>query len=221
MDDGNRIATRGWLENTFKVRSYNGDVYYHYASNQGLPGWAINWGYNGRILIRGTLENNKLYKHSDLYMNPNPPSIGVRIAWDNSQSGEDYETLTIFRYSSKYGTKVNLYSIDPANSADFHNYYTALQPVDESDGDTWYIGVYVNKDDGVFDDRNDTITACVSGYAPYPNLGSVGDDFFIILQGDMKDPSKNNTEWRSTNIKYNDWLLNPAYEPYIVLRLIW
>lgn len=218
MDDGNRIATRGWLENTFKVRSYNSDVYYHYASNQGLPGWAIDWGYNGRILIRGTLEKNKLYKHSDLYMNPNPPSVGVRIAWDNSYNGEDYETLTIFRYSSKDGTRVDLYSIDPANSADFHNYYTALQPVDESNGDTWYIGICVNKDDGWFDDGDDNITACISGHSSLsPSIRYVGDDFSLILQGDMRYP----TEWRSTNVKYNDWLLNSLYpEPYIVLRLI-
>lgn len=217
MADENKIATRGWLENTFKIRSYNGDVYYHYASNQGLPGWAIKWGYNDRISIRGTYERDKLYKHSDLYVNPNPSDIGIRIAWDNSESGEDYETLTIFRYSSKNGTSVDLFSVDPANSAGYHNYYTALKPVDESDGDTWYIGIHVNKDDGAFDDRDDTITACVSGYAPSPSIGSVGGGFFIILQGDMKTPK----EWRSTNIKYNDWLLNPMYEPYIILRLIW
>lgn len=222
MADENKIAIRSWVESTFNVKPYNDRYYTRCGKQQGITGGEIKQIYSNRIAIKGDFEENKLYKQSDLYVNPNPTGKQIRLGWNNSNSGENYETLSLFIYNAKTGAEENLVSVDPSDKQDFFNYYATVYPKDESNGSgTWYMGIYVNKSEGLGTgyDGNDRIGAWFQSMGgPLPNSANMGEGFYLILSGNMKDPANDKTKWKSTNIGYNDWLFASA-EPAVVVRI--
>lgn len=209
MTDGNKIATRGWIESTFKVRDFSKGqwVLGGISNSKCLDKFEIDNAYLGAIKIKeDAIDGHKLFKRDALSLNVSSvtsKSYQVQVHFYNSD-GENYHEIGLFRYTTESNrVAVGSWFNPPDQEGDTKTSMQTLYPADWSTGD-WKLGIYIDKANGAGTDWDNDDDIKVEVYSYY------SDDLYSQWHtGNFKSG-----RYIYTGVDYNSFLMNSEF-PHI------